>query len=268
MKTTLTRLAAAACTQQSTIPAPETILTPALKIALAQYALRYIYPQRQFVPALEWQLQQVYLRKTVQNCRYLQALARAEASEQAQFLQAALSPLPSAITLSATPRLMAQEVVNSIFSGKRFTSIIASHDPNGDASLRTWLTKRIYWKIFPHLRREQRSYLREITLNTPEPLLTEDEFAQLEQDPANGESAPSAEELASDNEMIASSWARFDTLLTEREQQVMLCYLNGMSNEAGCQHMATHVCPISLATYKRDKKAALEKLKMPDLLHP
>ena len=106
MKTTLIHLAAAACTQQSAVPAPEAILTPALKIALAQYALRYIYPQRQFVPAMEWQLQQVYLRQTVQNCRFLHTLAHAGASEQTQFLQTALSPLPSAITLSATPRLL------------------------------------------------------------------------------------------------------------------------------------------------------------------
>ncbi len=154
------------------------------------------------------------------------------------------------------PRPMAEAVVSSVLSGKRFTSLIATHDPEKDASLRTWLTTRIHWKIYTHLRREQYTHLHELVL----PLL-EDETDMLEKRMDEAASYESAEECAEQDEEVRHGLHIFEQVLTEREQAVLVCYFDGASNDEGSQELG-----MSLSTYKRDKQAGLEKLRMAGVL--
>lgn len=154
--------------------------------------------------------------------------------------------------LRRNPRPMAEAVVSSILTGKRFTSLIATHDPEKDASLRTWLTMRIHWKIYTHLRREQYAHLHELVL----PLLG-NETDMLEKRIDETASHESAEECAAQDEEVRHGLHIFEQVLTEREQAVLVCYFDGASNNEGAQELG-----MTLPTYKRAKQAGLEKLRM------
>ncbi|MEN9867047.1 MAG: hypothetical protein RL748_2637 [Pseudomonadota bacterium] len=157
---------------------------------------------------------------------------------------------------------MAHSLIKSIFSHHSFTVIIQSHDQAEEVNLRTWLTKRIHWKLGDRFRREskQKKFLQELDLP-----LDADEYARLEQamipiDHTNDINDGSNADPSADDYLIKQGWQRFETVLTEREQQVMLCFFDGFSNEDGCKRLG-----IKLAKYKEHKADALEKLRiMPD----
>jgi DNA-directed RNA polymerase specialized sigma24 family protein len=154
---------------------------------------------------------------------------------------------------------MAHSLIKSIFSHHSFTVIIQSHDQAEEVNLRTWLTKRIHWKLGDRFRREskQKKFLQELDLP-----LDADEYARLEQAmiPIDDANDSSTADPSADDYLIKQGWQRFEAVLTQREQQVMLCFFDGISNDDGCQRLG-----IKLAKYKEHKANALEKLRiMPD----
>lgn len=151
---------------------------------------------------------------------------------------------------------MAHSLIKSIFSHHGFTVLIQSHDQAEEVNLRTWLTKRIHWKLGDRFRHETREkkFLQELKLP-----LEADEYARLEQALASDENAQksSSTDPSADDYQIKQGWQRFETVLTRPEQQVMLCFFDGISNDDGCKRLG-----ITLAKYKQHKANAQEKLRI------
>lgn len=156
---------------------------------------------------------------------------------------------------------LAHSLIKSIFSHQSFTMIIQSHDQAEKVSLRTWLTKRIGWKLGDRFRREKntKKFLQELGLP-----MDDDEYAQLEQAilPINdpNDTSDSAGQFGADpadDYLIKQSWQRFETVLTQREQEVMLCYFDGLSNAEGCRLLG-----IGKWKYEQHKASAEEKLRL------
>lgn len=140
----------------------------------------------------------------------------------------------------------AQSVVQSVMAKVSFTALITPHDPDavGGASLRTWLTRRLYWKLNTHLSADRKRFLRELNVDIDLDDFASDEFNAKEPD----------DQLFSDL-MIARVWATIDTELNTDEQTVIILNMAGYSNDEGAANLG-----LSLATFKRYKHLALKKL--------
>lgn len=143
---------------------------------------------------------------------------------------------------------MEDDIMQSIFARNRFTVMVNGHQNDGPACLRTYLNKRIRWKLRDHFRRDKRNPLMQLDIPMIE-IYSEDE----------NEDYPSQqkEQFAKDDQAIVDACLTIDRVFTLREKMVMACYVEGLTNEEGAV-----ACELSLATYKRTKSQALSKSKV------
>lgn len=145
---------------------------------------------------------------------------------------------------------MADEIMQSIFAANRFTFMINAHQEDGAASLRTYLTRRIDWKLGDHLRRDKNDPLKQLDIPLDDSTLVPmDELQRAEL----------KEEFAKDDQEIIEVWNMIDKILDEdkREKEVFVCHMDGFTNDEGAA-----ACQLSLASYKRLKVEALRKLRI------
>ncbi|PWF49054.1 sigma-70 family RNA polymerase sigma factor [Massilia glaciei] len=138
---------------------------------------------------------------------------------------------------------LANTMVLSVMSKQPFTLMIKSHDPNmvGGASLRTWLTRRLIWKLYDYMRTDGARFLRELDTDFDPEVFESD--------------AQGPEEQCASDQMVDRVWAAIDSELTIKEKNVIILHMKGFNNSDGAAIME-----ISLASYKRFKQSGLLKL--------